>query len=73
MIITEITGGKHSPKSLHYCGKAADLRSKHLNSDTKIAILMKTTQILGEHCDFILEAEGQDNEHFHLEYDPKIG
>lgn len=72
LIITEITGGKHSANSLHYQGLAADLRSKHLNSERKIAILMKAGQILGEHCDMILEFEGQLNEHFHIEYQPKL-
>jgi len=71
LIITEVTGGKHSLNSLHYNGQAMDFRSKHLTERTCEVILSNSKIALGENFDFILEGAGTDNAHFHLEYDPK--
>lgn len=71
MVITEVTGAKHSRGSLHYVGLAADLRSKHLSNEHKNLILIQAQAALGPEFDIILEARNQDNEHYHLEYQPK--
>lgn len=68
--ITSCTDGEHSRSSLHYSGLAADVRSKHLSHTQKAAILNAFRGACDESFDLILEAPGQPNEHFHLEFDP---
>lgn len=71
--LTEATGGKHMPDSLHYKGLAVDIRSKDISlSTTKANVIKYAKSSLGDEFDFILEDEGAPNEHFHLEFDPKI-
>ena len=71
-IITEGTGAQHKFESLHYKGLAVDLRSKHIvNPTIKSRVLFEAQRALGDDFDFILENVGEDNEHFHLEFDPK--
>ncbi len=70
-VITSAVDGRHSTNSKHYKGFAYDLRSKHLpDLTTKRAILRDIKAELDEEFDIILEAVGQANEHYHLEYDP---
>jgi hypothetical protein len=71
MIVTEVTGGTHMTKSKHYVGQAVDLRSKHLSTEQKRRILEEGKTALGSDFDFILEGEGEEQEHFHAEFDPK--
>jgi len=72
LVVTEVTGGQHMHESLHYCGLAVDIRSKHIeNQSVKQALLFECRKALGKHFDMILEAQGQDNEHFHFEVDYK--
>lgn len=72
LVITEVTGGAHKTGSLHYAGLAVDIRSKNITDDLlKKLILENCKSRLGKNFDMILENEGQDNEHFHLEVDPK--
>lgn len=68
-VITSIWDQRHSSISLHYIGCAADVRSKTLNSRHKTKVLERVQNSLGEDFDLILEAEGEPNEHFHLEFD----
>lgn len=70
--ITALKDGKHMEGSKHYRGEAADLRSKHLKTlALKINILNDLKEYLGADFDVILENQDKENEHFHLEYDPK--
>lgn len=70
--ITALRDGKHKEGSKHYRGEAADLRSKHLKTlALKINILNDMKAYLGADFDVLLEYQGKDNEHYHLEYDPK--
>lgn len=69
-VITSGRDGIHKPTSLHYQHLALDLRSKHLG-DKKKQTLEILRHKLGDDYDVLLEYEGKDNEHFHLEYDPK--
>lgn len=61
-VITSGRDGSHKVDSLHYEGKAIDLRINHvleaLKSDIK--------DFLGPHFDVILEKD-----HIHVEFDPK--
>lgn len=68
-VVTSIWDGHHSENSLHFIGCAADVRSKNLNGDEKHRVLHKTISRLGTDYDLILEAEGEANEHYHLEWD----
>lgn len=71
LVLTEVTGGKHKHESKHYIGQAVDIRSKNINPISKEIILDNCKIALGENFDFILEGKGTENEHYHLEYDPK--
>lgn len=58
----------HGPDDPHTHGFAVDLRSKHLpDSGTKHAVLQALRDILGVLYTVILESEGQNNEHFHIQ------
>ena len=63
----------HSPKSKHYLGLAVDFRTKHLLNDTlKLLVLNEVKRQLSPlGFDVILESLGKENEHLHLEWDPK--
>jgi hypothetical protein len=69
--LTSGNDGHHSRASLHYDGKAVDFRSHELLPAEKNQFLAIARVALGEDFDLILEAEGTDNEHFHLEWQPK--
>jgi hypothetical protein len=70
--ITAGLDGKHKVGSLHYVGKAVDIRSKHITDPVmKKRVLSEIKNILGKDYDCILECEGEANEHYHLEYDVK--
>lgn len=72
LIVTEVTGGQHKHESLHYVGLAADIRSKHIDSDAlKDVLLAECREALGRDFDMILESLGKEQEHYHLEFDPK--
>lgn len=70
--ITEGSGGTHMPKSLHYEGYAVDIRSKHVKTfEEKESIMATAVKALGSDFDLILENLGLENEHWHLEFQPK--
>lgn len=63
---------KHGDTSLHYTGEAADIRSQHIETPAEKAfILQEVRSRLNEDYDFIIEGEGKEWEHYHLEYQPK--
>ena len=66
-IITSARDGKHSGNSLHYDGKACDIRTRDLGHEltTKYAAALVTA--LGADYDVVVESD-----HIHLEYDPKL-
>lgn len=70
-VVTSVKDGKHKDNSLHYDGYAVDFRTKHLDNDNKILIVRLITEALGEEFDVILESLGLDNEHLHVEFQPK--
>ena len=69
LVLTSVTDGKHSVKSLHYVGAACDIRSKTLAKEQKQALLLAFNSQMGRQFDFIIEDVGLSNEHFHLEHD----
>ena len=70
-IVTSANDSKHGPNSLHYKGKALDLRTKHVQVMDKGKIIKDLKEALGPQFDVVFEAEGTPNEHAHLEFDPK--
>ncbi len=68
--ITSITDGKHSAKSLHYKGRAFDLRTHDLpKGNTPHGVAMKLRAALGGNYDVVVENVGEPNQHIHVEYD----
>lgn len=70
--VTSLDDSKHSVESKHYTGQAVDLRTKNLDEEQKTAFLIRMKGRLTQlGFDVILEARNTDNEHLHVEYDPK--
>ena len=65
-VITSVSDGKHSTKSLHYSGFAVDLRINNITVLEAKAVLLSLQSKLGDNYDVVLEID-----HIHLEYDPK--
>ena len=70
--VTSLKDGKHSANSLHYSGLAVDIRSKHLTQEESRKVFFALKNDLGPDYDVLLENEGKENEHLHVEYDPKV-
>ena len=70
-IVTSANDGMHGPHSLHYKGKALDLRTKHLQMMDKATIIDTIRESLGAQFDVVFEDAGLANEHLHCEFDPK--
>lgn len=62
---------RHSKTSLHYDGGAVDLRSWWFTHPGKVLALCKVALGNIPDIDIILENEGEANEHFHMEFQPK--
>lgn len=71
-VITSANDSKHSAASWHYKGRALDFRTKFdaLNGHEQ-ALRDEVKAALGDDFDVVIEAVGADNEHLHVEYDPK--
>lgn len=70
--LTACVDGTHHPSSCHYKGLAFDMRSHDLPAQYHLEILRQALQdALGPDFDVILEDAGTENEHIHLEFDPK--
>ena len=74
-VITSANDGKHSLTSLHYDGRAVDLRSNWYLGDRRLlARAMK--KALGLDFDVVWETKRDDqgaiiSEHFHIEWQPR--
>jgi len=68
--ITSANDSKHSERSWHYKGRALDFRTKTYAGD-RVELLNEVKEDLGADFDVLLEGLGTDNEHLHVEYDPK--
>lgn len=71
---TSIVGKSHSKYSLHPVGFAIDYRTKHIRGEGRKvmleALVISLKQALPQ-CDIVLEYLGEDEEHIHVEFDPK--
>lgn len=66
-IVTSLKDGHHGPTSLHPSGKAADIRTRHLNEvQIEHVYLFLKRQLSALGFDVVLESE-----HIHIEYDPQ--
>lgn len=65
-VITSASDGTHGPNSLHYRGKALDLRTNSLRPDQIHPVFVALKTALGAQFDVVLESD-----HIHLEFDPK--
>ena len=65
-VITSGSDGKHGPNSLHYKGKALDLRITTIPPALLPVVQKDLKWALGSQFDVVLEAD-----HFHIEFDPK--
>lgn len=64
LVITSGVDGKHSKNSLHYVGRAWDIRSWYI--DDKETFAQKLRESLTEEFDVVVEKT-----HVHVEFDPK--
>ncbi len=76
LVFTSGRDGKHSLTSLHYSGNAVDLRTRDLKAkDTFLPSLIRDrlAERLGLDYDVIFEQDPDDpdNDHIHLEYQPR--
>lgn len=73
LVITAGTNGQHMKNSLHYKSAAVDVRSKNFPSKASSdAFLAKMKAAFGPKYDILYEDAGTPNEHFHIEFDPKV-
>lgn len=68
-VITSINDStSHSAKSKHYQNLAIDMRSKNFKGkESKYAFRDQITSMLGPKFFVLLENEGRENEHFHIQ------
>lgn len=73
LVITAVVDGTHKVGSLHYAGLAFDCRARDMTKDMLDARVAKMREKLwGIEFDAIVENVGQDSQHFHVEYQPKL-
>lgn len=68
--ITSANDSTHMVGSLHYTGNALDFRTKNYVA-SKTMLIEAIKEALGPEFDVTLEAENTDNEHLHVEWQPK--
>lgn len=66
VVITSGRGDTHGRASLHYCGMAVDVRTRHLSSEQIRLWIRDIRALLGNDYDVIFEGN-----HIHCEYQPK--
>ena len=72
VIITSAVDGCHKIRSRHYTHEAIDVRSKNFPSpQAKDDFIQAVLLRLGTGYEMFLENVGTENEHFHLEWDPR--
>lgn len=72
LVVTSVNDGTHKKDSFHYRGLAFDCRIKHVHPSMKPRVLGALDDLLRPlGFDVLWEAQGTDNEHVHVEYDPK--
>lgn len=66
LVVTSLLDGKHSPRSLHYVGRAFDCRTREMPPDVQNRLVARLREALGAEFDVVLESD-----HAHVELDPK--
>lgn len=66
LVVTSGVDGKHSPNSLHYKGRALDIRTRDLTPEQKSLLTAELKKCAGDEYDIVLEET-----HLHFEFDPK--
>ena len=70
VVVTSLNDKTHSENSLHYQGKAADLRTKDIAQPVAENLYRELKIALGPEFDVLFEYIGEPEEHIHVEYDP---
>ena len=65
-VITSCTDGEHSAKSLHYHGRAIDIRTRDFDPADIAVVALSMRRALGAEFDVVVEST-----HIHVEFDPK--
>lgn len=68
LVVTSLLDGVHSPKSLHYQGKAVDIRTKGMSASAVRLHSMLRAALPTNQFDVILEGLNEAGEHIHLEF-----
>lgn len=68
LVVTSLNDGEHSRGSLHYCGQAADLRTRYFTEEVKIMVADDLINALGRHTGYDVVIE---KDHIHIEWHPK--
>ena len=71
MVVTSGNDSVHAQGSKHYVDAALDIRTKHLTTEHKHALVRVVKRRLGQDYDVLLEHEGGEQEHAHIEWDRK--
>ena len=72
-LISSVCEGKHSRTSLHYVGYAFDISMDNvLDSQIANTLIFNIKQRLTDEYDVILEWTDSDNDHIHIEFQPKL-
>lgn len=69
IVVTAGRDGRHKTGSLHYKGRAVDIRTWNLKNPAKVRDLVAFR--LGKDYDVLFENPGQEDQHLHVEWDPK--
>lgn len=67
IVITAGSDGQHLPSSRHYTLEAVDLRTKHYTEGQRASFLAALERELGPDFTVLLEGEGTENEHAHVQ------
>jgi hypothetical protein len=70
-VVTSCNDGTHKSNSKHYSGNALDFRTKTVPRGLLMGLVASVKASLGTDFDVILESINGDNEHLHVEFDPK--
>lgn len=67
LVVTSVADGTHREGSLHYQGRAIDIRTRNARDDIdRQRAALELQACLGDQFDVVLEAT-----HIHIEYDPE--
>ena len=71
LVVTSCNDSTHGEQSLHYKGLAMDFRTKNAPGIAKGIYLAARAKLRHLGFDVLFEGEGGENEHIHVEWDPK--